>query len=444
MNITYDHLIMKKEEVDMIIYHAGCVDGFTSAFSAHKFLSESFPTKNIIYFAASHDKPPPNVTKKNVCICDFSYKKNILDDLIKKANKLIILDHHKTAQEDLINLPEENKVFRMDHSGAYITWCFFHPNKPIPKLISYVEDTDIWLKSLPYTNEINTIIQQTNQTFEEYDKLLNDEYLINKGIVEGTAILKYNENNINLAIKGASPKLITINNQHYFICHLNSSVLKSDIGNKVFTLYPNANFSAIYSIDDNTNSTVFSLRSTDERTDVSKIAKIFGGGGHRNASGIKIQGIVSTIPGMVYDCGKIYDILKTIYTNTININDKQFNIVYANVSLYKHIIARYLLQVRCYEINENGESKAIQECVSIMRNQGKNISDCHASFVWNYDGNEDKTWVTLYFNPTMTFDNRQILIDYIKTNFNIDDDIQDSEEQSNKLVLIKNGLIYKL
>ncbi len=36
--------------------------------------------------------------------------------MIKKANKLIILDHHKTAQEDLETLSEENKIFCMNHS----------------------------------------------------------------------------------------------------------------------------------------------------------------------------------------------------------------------------------------------------------------------------------------------------------------------------------------
>ena len=242
---NFSNLIMQKDEIDMIIYHGGCVDGFGAAFAAYKYFSVNHPNKEIIYFPGSFDKPPPDATGKNVCLCDFTYKKLILDIMMTKANKLIILDHHKTAQEDLESLPQENKIFDMNHSGAYIAWSYFHPDKPIPKLILYIEDTDIWTKKLPYTNEVSTIINMTEKTFDEYDKLLDDEYLMNKGLTEGSAILKNNSNSILQSIKSAIPKLITINQNHYFVCYLNSSVFKSDIGNKVFDIYPDANFSAI-------------------------------------------------------------------------------------------------------------------------------------------------------------------------------------------------------
>lgn len=440
---NFSNLIMQKDEIDMIIYHGGCVDGFASAFSAYKYFSINHPTKDIIYYPGSFDKPPPDVTNKNVCLCDFTYKKPILEKMMEKANKLIILDHHKTAQEDLESLPQENKIFDMNHSGAFITWSFFHPDKPIPKLISYVEDTDIWTKKLPFTNEISTVIHMTEKTFDEYDKLLDDEYLMNKGVGEGSAILKNNSNMITQAIKCASPKLITINQNHYFVCYLNSSVFKSDIGNKVFDIYPDANFSAIYSFDDFTNSTVFSLRSTDERTDVSRLAKFYNGGGiisggHRNASGVKIPLITSSLPGISYDNGQLYESLKTIYMNDILVNNKKYNIVYANLSSYKSTMARYLLQIRYFE--NNNSSMPIQECISIMRNKKiTNYNICHLSYVWNYDGNDDKTWVSLYFSPLLTIEERQSLVDYIKNIFDITTD-DDDEQKDNRLVLSCKGI----
>jgi len=48
-------------------------------------------------------------------------KKDNLQKLQSVVKKLLILDHHKTAQDDLKDLPNENKIFRMDHSGAYLT-----------------------------------------------------------------------------------------------------------------------------------------------------------------------------------------------------------------------------------------------------------------------------------------------------------------------------------
>lgn len=32
----------------------------------------------------------------------------------------------------------------MNHSGARLAWEFFHPEKPVPALIRYIEDRDIW------------------------------------------------------------------------------------------------------------------------------------------------------------------------------------------------------------------------------------------------------------------------------------------------------------
>ena len=59
--------------------------------------------------------------------------------------------------------------------------------------------------------------------------------------------------------------------------------LTSDAGHK---LAEGRAFGACYW--DTPNGRVFSLRSTNEGADVSEIAKQFGGGGHRNASGFRV------------------------------------------------------------------------------------------------------------------------------------------------------------
>ncbi len=50
-------------------------------------------------------------------------------------------------------------------------------------------------------------------------------------------------------------------------------------------------FSCVFNFDFINQNTFFSLRSTDDRTDVSKIAKKLGGGGHRNAAGCMVNEI---------------------------------------------------------------------------------------------------------------------------------------------------------
>src|SRR5438132_799025 len=94
--------ILQPDEVNFVIYHHPCSDGTGSAFVAWKYLSQKFPEKNITYCPMQIGALPPNgLEGKNVLICDYSYKKDILLDLIKKVNKLLIIDHHISAKNDL-------------------------------------------------------------------------------------------------------------------------------------------------------------------------------------------------------------------------------------------------------------------------------------------------------------------------------------------------------
>jgi len=56
---------------------------------------------NLEFHAGVYQNPPPDVTGKDVILVDFSYKRPILDKMKQEANSILILDHHKTAMEDL-------------------------------------------------------------------------------------------------------------------------------------------------------------------------------------------------------------------------------------------------------------------------------------------------------------------------------------------------------
>ena len=63
------------------------------------------------------------------------------------------------------------------------------------------------------------------------------------------------------------------------IAYVQSNVLKSDIGNYlVKKVFPKCDFSVIYSYDEITKQTKYSLRSDNQKEDVSIIAKFFLGG----------------------------------------------------------------------------------------------------------------------------------------------------------------------
>lgn len=408
-DLDFSKSCMDPSEVNYVIYHNNCTDGFGSALCAYKYF-ENYPSdKRPMYHGGKFGTLPPLDDIKNKCvlICDFSYKWLILQKLCSVVKKLLILDHHKTAVDDLKELPDSNKIFTMNHSGAYITWRFFFRNQPVPLGILYIEDNDLWAKKMPNTNEFTATVFSLPFTFEEYGKLLDENYINDKIIPMGKGILQHNTNIIERSLKYVVPKFMLINDKYYFIAYLNTTELKSELGNKSFTIYPNINFSVMYSHNDHNNSTIYSLRSLDTASDVSEIAKFFGGGGHRNASGATCNYITNILPGKVIDDNKTYSLLNNIYSKTYIIGENSYNIVCLNSSHHKHQLAKYLLQIRYSTQNKN-----IQECVSIMKNRNSDINKYDMSIIWNYDGFNNCTWFTVFYDQ-----NNNILKDQLLDKF---------------------------
>ena len=215
-----------------------------------------------------------------------------------------------------------------------------------------------------------------------YKKYMNDNDLLLKTIktigISYSSLNKYNKLQIS---KRAIPKFTKIGCKYYFVAYVNSNVLKSDIGNYIFTILPIIDFSVIYSNNDYSGSTSFSLRSTWKHVDVSCIASYLGGGGHRNASGVRLKYTSNTLPGIIYDnTNRLYKNLEYIYTDTIIINKKTYNILYLNSSVHKSKLGKYLLQTKY--INQKNK---VQVCVAICKHFNIKCSN-HIDIVavWNY------------------------------------------------------------
>ena len=271
----------------IVIYHQNCNDGFGSALVAWKKFGD-----NAEYYPALHYTKPPDVKGKDVYILDFSYKKDIMIKMIEEANSLIIIDHHKSAENDLKEIPNENKIFNMKNSGAVLTWKYFYPQKPVPKLLQYIEDRDIWKNEMLFSKECFFGLNQIDKEFIKWNLYLTNDNKIQELIESGKIILKHNNDLINFVCKSSyllNHKLI--NQKSYKIAYLNSNVLKSDLGNYlVENHFPDSDFAVIYHYDGKDNKTIFSLRSLDSKIDVSEIADLYKGGGHRNAAGLSLEG----------------------------------------------------------------------------------------------------------------------------------------------------------
>jgi len=279
----------------IIIYHGPyCCDGFGSALAAYLKFGD-----NAYYYPTSHGSDiPPDVTGKIVYILDFSYKKEILEKMINQANCLKVIDHHKTAEKELEDINDQYKIFDMNHSGAILTWKYFFPDLEAPLLLQYVEDRDIWLKQMPNTEEVTTALFDLPKDFEVWKEYLNNQK-IEELIEKGSAVLEHNKLEVQKITNSAfiTNWNIKIDNEdHDFnVAVCNSPTLQSDIGNYLVAnkFKDEVDFAAVFYYDG--EYTKFSLRSTNDKQDVSIIARIYGGGGHRNAAGCAIYGLVSEL-----------------------------------------------------------------------------------------------------------------------------------------------------
>ena len=263
-----------------ILYHAHCTDGFRAAFAAWKKFGD-----NAEYIPVSYGKPLPNLDKaKMVYILDFSYDEETLRNLYKKT-EVVVLDHHKTAEKDLKDLSFAH--FDMNKSGAMLAWEHFHPEKEIPMMIHYIQDRDLWKFKYLATKEFHLGLSSIPQVFEVWDKA--DEHHLTQ---VGEAILSYQTTLVERIISSTIVEDCEVFfgkylGRIYKIAEVNSGVLESEVGNDLLKKFPDADFAVVY-YRTKDNKTKVSLRSEDGRADVSEIAKLFGGGGHRNASGFII------------------------------------------------------------------------------------------------------------------------------------------------------------
>jgi hypothetical protein len=139
---------MMTETKPLVITHASCNDGRWAAHVAQLY----YGPDNVEIFYAAYGMDPPPVEGRDVLLTDFSYSREILEDMYQKTNSLKVLDHHKSAQKDLEGLPY--CCFDMNHSGAVMAWKHFFPDEEVPAILLYVEDYDLWRFQYPETKEI--------------------------------------------------------------------------------------------------------------------------------------------------------------------------------------------------------------------------------------------------------------------------------------------------
>jgi len=265
--------------IDTVLYHGPfCHDGFGAAFAAWKLLGDKAS-----YIPCTHGDPPPDVAGKHVAVFDFAFSKAVTLQIKKSAASFVLLDHHKSAKEDLEGEPQCH--FEMKKSGARLAWEFFHPGKEVPPLILYVEDRDLWNWQMVKSKEFSTAMETTPMTFDEWDKLLQPP-AVAIHIEKGSYLVNFKSKLCNDVAQKAV-KRTWLGKSIYVV---NSSLFASEIGN-ILAMKPDCDFALIWNFDHEKRVYSVSARSdAPKAVDVSAVAKQYGGGGHPCASGFTWKG----------------------------------------------------------------------------------------------------------------------------------------------------------
>ncbi|NCP53814.1 MAG: phosphoesterase [Rhodoferax sp.] len=136
----------------LVIYHGrSCPDGFAAALAAWLFFDGKAEFLALDHGDVKTVDDLPALAGRAVYILDFSFAEHILRGVEDRAAKLVMLDHHLSAAEKLTGFKCRCGVvhFDMKKSGARLAWEFFHPKSPVPELVKFVEDRDIWVWQYP-------------------------------------------------------------------------------------------------------------------------------------------------------------------------------------------------------------------------------------------------------------------------------------------------------
>ncbi len=260
----------------LCIYHNNCADGFGAAWVVRHALGDQ-----VEFHAANHGEAPPEVRGRTVLIVDFSYKRPVLLEMADVANSITILDHHRSAEKDLVDLPDNVYAeFDMDRSGAMMAWDHFFPDTTPPALIAHIEDRDLWRFDLPGTREIQACLFSHPYDFKVWDNLMHTDR--RALLQDGEAIERKHFKDL-AEFRAAAQHTMVI--AGYEVPVLNVPYFyASDAGHQ---MAEDAPFAACYW--DTPEGRTFSLRSREGGVDVSEIAARFGGGGHRHAAGFRIS-----------------------------------------------------------------------------------------------------------------------------------------------------------
>lgn len=288
--------------MNKVIYHGGCSDGWCAAWIAAHALG--IGEENLIRASYGSKLPYEKLCPQDtIYLVDFSYPRAELLELATLVDKVVVLDHHKTAQAELADLHGCDLgievVFDMNRSGARIVFDeLMVPRIPmsnetynlltVAELISrYVQDRDLWQWKLESSREMSAFLASIPFTLAEWNKLINTPL---RTMVEGgRAIERYIERKTEELVRPSRFMLADIGAFHGIAL---TNICVGAPGSEVLSILALGRPFACGWSQNGDGSYYYSLRSNNSDVDVGAFARsmrdrgtAFAGGGHAKAAG---------------------------------------------------------------------------------------------------------------------------------------------------------------
>lgn len=267
----------------IIFYHGKCFDGFGGAYAAWKKFGDS-----VQYVPLSRgEEPPVELARgKEVYFIDFCYPKDIMDQFLAVAGRMVVLDHHEGVEDAIVSMPEH--VYATDRSGAVIAWNYFHPDEPVPLLLQYVQEGDFYyFDRLPDARNLLSYIYTTKHEFPLWDELrarLESDDERTKIIEKGAAYTEHFE----ILVERLSARAKRARFEGYeCLIGFGSDFFASDVGHVLAERLPP--IALVVNAQSGGGMRVSLRRAKGTDVDLAELAQRHGGNGHPYAAAFSVE-----------------------------------------------------------------------------------------------------------------------------------------------------------
>lgn len=281
-----------------VVFYDRDPDGIAAALVVGQYREERHGEEVIYRPAIRYEGPDLEGIDKDttVFIVDFCYKGKFMGPLCEAALEVVVLDHHgESTTKDLDGFTADNLIVVNDpaHAACVVAYSFVWECDPYaaPSILLFIEDMDLWKWEMPNSDLVSAYLDSVEPSIEAYAPFIRGDMTLGDVLDEGAAVKRYKDKTMDILEKQAV--LMEIAGYKVPAVNCSDPSIVSYLGNRLAQGQP---FAATYYLQPN-GKWKFSVRSiTGEGlpgVSVRDVAQKFGGGGHPNASGFKVDRLFS-------------------------------------------------------------------------------------------------------------------------------------------------------